>query len=97
MGLVVSPETVSTLNTSARQVEETTENMDKAVAELRSCYDQNSKALGPHKNEMESIIEDLKKIQDDNKKVVIFTCNGLKAIAKKYNDILAKKLSSGTP
>ncbi len=94
--LVLSQETVDLLLKTSVELDNETEEVKKLGEMLKASFEENKEALGPHTEQINSILEDLERTQNDSRKAVIFTAERLSVLSSKYKEIIDKKISSSS-
>lgn len=94
--LMLNQETVNLLKQTSSDLENTTDGVTKAGDLLKSSYEENKAALGPHVDQINSILENLEKTRNESNKIVIFVGERLNAMSSKYQDVISKNLSSAS-
>lgn len=93
--LLVNENTISNLAQVANMLDETMDNISNSGNALNSSFEENKDALGPHSGEIHDMLEDLKSLEAESEKAIVFISQRLRALIPKYQEILSKHL--GTP
>lgn len=65
MGLAVTEESVQIMNTTAAGIEENMEAIKQAIETLKNAYEENADGLGPHSQDIQTLIEELESITNE--------------------------------
>ena len=87
----VNPEGVAALKKCSSSLTQSLEIVKNATTELSTLASDNKEGLGPHADEVESIINDLQVFTKDAQTPVDTLSKKLDGLAVKYDGIIAKK------
>lgn len=92
----VTPEGVDALKKCSTSLTQSLEVVKNATTELSTLASDNKEGLGPHADEVESIISSLQSFTKDAQTPVDTLSKKLDGLAGRYSDIIAKKLGGST-
>lgn len=88
----VTPEGVAALKKCSSSLTQSLETVKAAITDISTLAADNKEGLGPHADEVESIISDLQVFTKDAQTPVDTLSKKLDGLAAKYDGIIAKKL-----
>lgn len=88
----VTPEGVAALKKCSTSLTQSLETVKSAITDISTLATDNKEGLGPHADEVESIISSLQSFTKDAQTPVDTLSKKLDGLAGRYNAIIAKKL-----
>ena len=92
----VTPEGVDALKKCSTSLTQSLEAVKNATTELSTLASDNKEGLGPHADEVETILNDLQTFTKNAESPVSTLSKKLDGLAGRYSNIIAKKLGVST-